>query len=116
MKQINLTMQKEMDDDYQDLLSRLILKKDPVVDPAAANKALLEKMAAQAEKKSTEKPKKDTIKKKEEPKKIEEQSYDQIAFALKSQAKLAPIKPEDQQTDKEKALARKKKLLALQQS
>jgi hypothetical protein len=39
-------MQKEMDDDYQDLLSRLILKKDPVVDPAAANKALLEKMAA----------------------------------------------------------------------
>ena len=46
MKQINLTMQKEMDDEYQDLLGRLILKKDPVLDPAADNKALLDKMAA----------------------------------------------------------------------
>ena len=46
--------------------------------------------------------------------KLEEQSFEQIAFALRSQVKQAPVKPQDQMTEKEKALARKQKLLELQ--
>jgi len=67
MKTINLNMQKEMDDDHQDLLSLLVFKKNPKVDPAAANKALLEKMAAKKTENTTEKPKsKDGPKKKDD--------------------------------------------------
>lgn len=58
---------------------------------------------------------KDKKPEKKKPGKKEELSYDQIAFALKSQVKQAPVKTEDQMTDKEKALARKKKLLELQE-
>ena len=48
LKQINLSLQKELDNDYQDLLSVLNLKKDAKVDPQAFNLALSEKMAKKA--------------------------------------------------------------------
>lgn len=84
------------------MIGHLKFKKDPKVDPASVNKEISERITAMADKK-----------KKVEKK--EELSYDQIAFALKSQVKQAPVKTEDQMTDKEKALARKKKLLELQE-
>jgi len=68
MKQINMTMQKELDNDYQGLLDVLKFKKDTKVDPESYNAALIEKMAKKASEAKSDKP---VVKPK-----LEEQSYD----------------------------------------
>ena len=103
LKQINLEMSKELNNDFADLLKRLKYKKDCIDDPQAYNNDLLQKMAKKAadSKKPGEKPKE------------KELSYDQIAHSLKSQVKQAAVKPYDQLTDKEKAVQRRLKLQEL---
>lgn len=70
MKQINMTMQRELDNDYQGLLDVLKFKKDTKVDPESYNAALAEKMAKKASE-AKAKPDKPVVKPK-----LEEQSYE----------------------------------------
>ena len=94
-------MHNELNDDFQDLLRRVKYKDDSIKDPLGYNMALADKMDKAKPKDPTEKPK------------GKELTYEQIAFALKSQVKKAPIKPYDQLTDKEKAVHRKRQLQEL---
>jgi len=63
-----MTMQRELDNDYQGLLDVLKFKKDTKVDPESYNAALAEKMAKKA---AEVKPAKPVVKPK-----LEEQSYE----------------------------------------
>ena len=69
LKQINLNMQRELDEDYGDLLGRLNYK-DKTIQAQDANKALHDKLTNKFKEKKKDKP--------------EEQTYEQIAAALKS--------------------------------
>ena len=102
MAKINKELHNELNDDFRELLSHLKYEKRDVKDPESQNAALLAKLE-----------KKFQGGKKEE-KKEKEMSYDDFYNQVKFATKQAPVKPEDLLTEKEKALARKQKLLKMQ--
>ena len=94
-------MHNELNDDFQDLLRRVKYKDDSIKDPQGYNLKLQEKMDKAKSKGPAEK------------RTGKELTYEEIAHALKSQVKKAPVKPYDQLTDKEKAVHRKRQLQEL---
>ena len=91
MKMVTDQVKNELDADYQNLLQLLKYRKD-TVNPEDAMKNL-----------------------KKPPQAGGQQSYDEIAASLKNAAKQAPIKV-GQLTEKEQAMARKKKLQELEKA
>ena len=104
MKQINTELQEELDDEYQDLL-RLLKYETGVARPLEDQ--LREKHEAESKMTKKELAEKKAREENKQP------SYEEIRRQLVPQTKQAPLK-QGQLTEKEQALARKKKLVELE--
>ena len=104
MKQINLELQREVDTEFKDLFGVLKYDKGRGLyrDPETENAAMAEKLNKKIQENKIAK-----------PKKPEELSFEQIAHSLKFAAKQQPVKPEEQLSAKEKAIARRQQLLKM---